>query len=49
VTIIRVGGSVGRHKAVLVVKISDRFTLERKVSSWAEHRKCTTCDNVTVR
>ena len=37
------------NEAPLVIKISDRFKMQRKVYPWEEHRKCTICDNVTVR
>jgi hypothetical protein len=37
------------NEASPVIKISDRFRLQRKVYSWAEHRRCTICDNLTVR
>ena len=37
------------NEAPLVIKISHRFKMQRKAYSWAEHRRCTICDNVTVR
>src|SRR5207302_9066048 len=37
------------NEAPLVIKISDRFKMQRKVYSWAERQKCTICDNVTAR
>jgi hypothetical protein len=37
------------NDAALGVKISDRLKMHRKVYSWAEHWRCTICDNVTVR
>jgi hypothetical protein len=38
-----------RNQAALIIKISVRFNLQRKVHSWDRVRKCTICDSVTVR
>ena len=37
------------NQAALVIKISVRFNLQRKVHSWDGARRCTICDSVTVR
>jgi hypothetical protein len=42
------GRSVG-NQAALVVKISVRLNMQRKVYSWEGARRCTICDNVIVR
>jgi hypothetical protein len=38
-----------RNQAALIVKISVRFNLQRKVHSWDRARRCTICDSVTVQ
>jgi hypothetical protein len=40
---------VRRHSGALVIKISVRFNMLRKVHSWDGARRCTICDSVTVR
>ena len=37
------------NQAALVVKISVRLNMQRKVYSWDGARRCTICDNVIVR
>jgi hypothetical protein len=37
------------NQAALVIKISVRFNVHCKVYSWDGARRCTICDNVTVR
>jgi hypothetical protein len=37
------------NQAALVVKISIRLNMQRKVYSWDGARRCTICDNVIVR
>ena len=37
------------NQAALVLKISVRFNMQRKVHSWDGARRCTICDSVTVR
>jgi hypothetical protein len=41
-------GRVGNQGALLI-KISVRLKMRRKVYSWGGARRCTICDNVTVR
>jgi hypothetical protein len=37
------------NQAALVIKISVRFNMQRKVYSWDGARRCTICDSVIVR